>query len=229
MALPLVAAGLSLVPQVMKYVRGRKQQKQAEALRNSNTLDNQDVPEEVLQALGLARSQVMSGTVAGQTRAENKIASTGANTVDSLLQTGGGSAVAANLIGMIQKNQNNAIGDLSTKALMNRNRSQYAYQNALRGVGAMKQTSYDKAMAAAAALEGAGIANQFNAVEGAIGSVAPLAGGMGNGGGFEGFLKGSAGEGSNDMISSMTSTEELQTGYNEEFDWESLIGDNIIG
>jgi hypothetical protein len=166
----LITAGLSLIPQVARYFTGVKQKKQAEQIRNSNSLENQQLPPEIEKMLNITKSRAYGGGMPGQKRAETRLSQNTANIIDSLLQTGSGASASANMVGTVQGNENNAVLDLADQGALYAAQGADGLRQALSTAADFRQNSFDKAMAAAAALEGAGMNNKFNAVTGAVSS-----------------------------------------------------------
>lgn len=174
----LVTGGLSLAGSVGKYLTGRSQAKKAERLRNSL------VNPGITQNYGLERTSDILGqnfnnyNLPGFSNMLDKIRSNQAFAINQGINAAGSSGDILDLVTRSQSVTDNATQNLYMQQAQGKQQALNDYLNSVNAVGAdqvrvnqLENQRYQQGLAEAAALEGAGMQNQFGAMNEAISGI----------------------------------------------------------
>jgi hypothetical protein len=167
-----LTAGLAALPAGIELISGLSQIKKAKALERANQRPTMQVPNEVSTATGLARGQWLDPTMAGQQRAEERLGTSVANTLQAAQDVGTGGAGQLSALVASDRNRQLGFGNLATQAAQMQYGDTLNYQNALQAQAPWAQKAweynvqqpYEQAAAAASALRESGNRNIYTGV-----------------------------------------------------------------
>lgn len=201
---------LNIAPEMMKVISSWKQLKQAKQLERQYKRPQYNIPGQISEATNMARMDALDTNLPGQRQAEERISGSASQAINQSINSGAGSNTLLAAISGVNRNQQNALNDLSIQGAQ----QQIADRAALRGQLGIeaqyadkawewnKQKPYLDAMNSAAALRNASSQNLFSALTNIPGILKPKGGGQGmpntnSGSGFgsgaSGVLGGSSG------------------------------------
>ncbi len=120
----------------------------------------------------LSRNLMKADKAPGQTQAETSIRSNAAQTAEAIQETGSGLNNKLAALSSVNKNTNDSFEGLSSQAERFRMQNVDRFQNSVQQLANAKQQAENEASATKSALQGAGLQNLFQGIQGSISNVA---------------------------------------------------------
>jgi hypothetical protein len=165
MALPLLGilgGASSLVQGVSGIAQLAKAKKVKPRKVDQGFVDNVD----------LSRNLMKADKTPGQTQAETSIRSNAAQTAEAIQETGSGLNNKLAALSSVNKNTNDSFEGLNSQAQQFRLQNVDRFQNSVQQLAGAKQQAENEASATKSALQGAGLQNLFQGIQGSISNVA---------------------------------------------------------